>query len=674
MFLLIILVIVGINAALGNPVFDIGAAAASPAFVPLVLVAPISALAIIVAGFFMTEGKHKTVEQFYSNRWMTKNELNSKYITTSLSQLKTQKKTGTLVRFEKSGGDIAINMVPKDYHTIVLGTTGSGKTEGYVLPFVYTLGHTGLKPNMVITDPKGEIFAKMSETLRRNGYDVQVFNLSEPTKSSRWNPLERAWKLYQRAHSLDKEMVVHNGKDPRTTGLRLISNRYPNEWYEFNGVAFPEFEMADMEKKTLKQRLISEMEADVKDICAVICPIENEKDPSWEQGARDMIQGTTLAMLEDSLNPQLGMTMDKFNFYNVFKILTLRDNDPNNSFASIRNYFEGRNRLSPASMLAQTVVANSENTMRNFFGVVTNKLSMFADKGICYITSGTEIIFDDFVERPTAFFLVIPDQIKIRHPLAILCVAQLYKTLVDLANKSGGSLKWPTYFILDEFGNMPKLNDFETIVTVARSRKIFLTLVLQDYKQLETVYGPERAVTIRNNCNTQIFIGVNDMDTRKMFSDLMGEMSVEAKSTSENKNTGKANETDPYGGSKGVSYNTVSRPLLPPNELLDMVMGQIYVYCFGFHPLKSKVTLFYQCLEAGLIKLVKPRDEWVASKYFDEESIYYDIRRRNDIVIKGKGGPQAPGMPGRPGMPIGQMGGGAQRPGGGYPAGGAFDW
>jgi type IV secretion system protein VirD4 len=181
---------------------------------------------------------------------------------------------------------------------------------------------------------------------------------------------------------------------------------------------------------------------------------------------------------------------------------------------------------------------------------------------------------------------------------------------------------------------MPKLNDFATIVTVARSRNVFLTLVLQDYKQLETTYGKDPAVTIRNNCNTQIFIGVNDMETRKMFSDLLGEMSVEATSTSTTKNTGKVTKEDSESGSKGTSTNTVSRPLLPPNELLDLKPGQIFVYCFGFHPLRSKVTMFYQCLQNGIVKIFKEPDEWVASKYFDEENIYYDIKRRNDIVLK----------------------------------------
>ena len=577
---------------------------------------------------------NKGVKQFYSNRWMTKDEANRQHYYTKLSQISKMQKTGTLIRFEQRGSDLEINMVSKDYHTIVLGTTGSGKTHGYVLPFVYTLGHSAQKPNMVITDPKGEIYGFMAETLRRQGYDVQVFNLSEPTKSSKWNPLEESWNKFSRAHNLDKELIEHKGKDPTAMPCRIITKQYGNVWYEFNKIAFPNREMAEMEKKTLKQRLLSEVEADLKDISAAICPIENERDPSWEMGARDLIHGTALAMLEDSLIPELGMTRHKFNFYNIFKILSLRDNDPNASYASIKNYFEGRDKLSAAYQLASTVVTNAENTMKNFFGTVTGKLSMFADKGICYITSGTEMDFVNFTKKPTAFFLIIPDQIKIRHTLATLCIAQLYKSLVNLANEQGGKLPWPTYFILDEFGNMPKLNDFATIVTVSRSRSIFLTLVLQDYKQLETIYGQQNAVTIRNNCNTQIYIGVNDMETRKMFSDLLGEMTVESKSQSVSKSTGKVTKEDSEAGSKGYNINTVNRPLMPPNELLDFKPGQICVYTFGFNPLKSNVTMFYLCIKNGLVKVHKEPDVYTASKYFDEENIYYDIRQRNDIILK----------------------------------------
>jgi type IV secretion system protein VirD4 len=637
-FIVVSLAVLGFaNSLDGRELFD-PAGLSSPIFATCIIIIPLGVLALFLNKILDIDGKFGKkkgdISQFYSNRWMTQKERDTVYIFSTLSQIKNAKKTGVLARFEASGNDISINMVPKDYHTIILGTTGSGKTQGYVFPYVYTLGHSSEKPNMVITDPKGEIYSMMAETLRTQGYDVQVFNLSDPIRSSRWNPFENAWNMFWRAQLILKELKKHVNQDPKTTGLRVIASSYPPEWFEFNGIAFPSLEMAENEMRTFRQRLLSDSEADIKDICAAICPIENDRDPSWEQGARDLIQGTALAMLEDSLNPELGMTKEKFNFYNIFKMLSLRDNDPNAMFKSIKNYFEGRDKLSPASTLAQTVVANADNTMKNYFGVCTQKLSMFADKGICYITSDTEIIFDNFVKKPTAFFLIIPDQIKIRHTLATLCVSQLYKALVNLANIRGGKLPWPTYFILDEFGNMPKLNDFSTIVTVSRSRGVFLTLVLQDYKQLDTIYGPENAITIRNNCNTQIFIGVNDMDTRKMFSDLLGEMEITTSSESVSRNTGKASKDDVEGGSKSMSLSSVSRPLLPPNELLDLAPGTIYVYCFGFHPLKSKVTMFYECIKRNLVHLTPTPDNYIPGKYFDEANIFYDIRRRNDIVIR----------------------------------------
>lgn len=42
---------------------------------------------------------------------------------------------------------------------------------------------------MIITDPKGEIFRKTADMLKRKGYIVKVFNLKDMAHSDRWNPL-----------------------------------------------------------------------------------------------------------------------------------------------------------------------------------------------------------------------------------------------------------------------------------------------------------------------------------------------------------------------------------------------------------------------------------------------------------------------------------------------------
>ncbi len=60
-------------------------------------------------------------------------------------------------------------------------------------------------------------------------------------------------------------------------------------------------------------------------------------------------------------------------------------------------------------------------------------------------------------------------------------------------------------------------------------------------------------------------------------------------------------------------------------------MGEMIVSVYGDHAMRTKFTQYfnapqYDCRE-------KP-DEYVPSKYLDREGLYYDIRKRNDIILK----------------------------------------
>lgn len=71
-------------------------------------------------------------------------------------------------------------------HTIVFGATGSGKSRGYVIPFIFQ----AVKRNesIIIVDPKGELYEKTSEYMRsEGGYTTKIFNLLDPENSDGWN-------------------------------------------------------------------------------------------------------------------------------------------------------------------------------------------------------------------------------------------------------------------------------------------------------------------------------------------------------------------------------------------------------------------------------------------------------------------------------------------------------
>ena len=584
------------------------------------------------------------VKKFYDTNWLTEKELvsNPAYKYCDYSNLKNSQNIGIPIRAEYKGGKLHINMY-QNIHTLVIGTTGSGKTTQFVDPVMQILSESGKHPCFVVSDPKGEIYTNHSQKLRRLGYNVLVFDLREPFKSTCWNPMTRAYDLNQEAINLHKHVIVHHNEDPRKTNLKLASTTYYSEWYEFKGFAFGARAELESYMNGLKQNLKNEAFEDLRDIATTLCPIQSQQDPIWDRGAKDMVLATMLAMLEDSENPALGMTREKYNFYNLSKILNIKDNDPYNPIKTLTDYFKGRDPLSLSIQLANQIISNNEKTASSYMGIVTDRMSLFSDMGICYATSVNEMELKTFCVKPTALFIKIPDEMQTRYPIATMFISQLYKTLVDIATKHGGTLPKDVYFLLDEFGNLPKIEGFDAMITVARSRKIWFLLILQSYAQLTIKYGQEVARTVEDNCNIHIYIASNDRETQKKFSERCGNISVETESTSISKGKdpgkdGKDNKTT------NVSVQVESRPLIYPEEL-GSLKDDFIVSILKQPPLKAVFTPAYMIRNyddprygkqsvAKIYDMIPAPPDNTLPKTFREHELYYDIKKRNQIILK----------------------------------------
>ena len=102
--------------------------------------------------------------------------------------------------------------------------------------------------------------------------------------------------------------------------------------------------------------------------------------------------------------------------------------------------------------------------------------------------------------------------------------SQIYETLISVAQKHGGKLPIRTNFLLDEFANMPPLKDVTTMITAARSRKIRFTMIIQNFAQLDSVYGKEDAETIRGNCGNIIYLITTELKALEEISKMCGEV------------------------------------------------------------------------------------------------------------------------------------------------------
>ena len=369
-----------------------------------------------------------------------------------------------------------------------------------------------------------------------------------------------------------------------------------------------------------KQEIFDEIYEDLNDICSVLAPVVNKSDPIWESGAKNFILAICLAMLEDSENPNLGITKEKYNFYNILKIATNTQND----CADLISYFSGRSPVSKAVNLSKQVLDASDKTRGSYLSTVFDKLALFSDMSICSLTSANEIDFGEIVEKPTVLFLQIPDEKETRHTIASMVVLQAYKALVTKANTYENlALPRSVYFLLDEFGNLPRIHKLEQMITVGRSRKIWFALVVQSYAQLAKVYDEKSADIIKSNCNIQIFIGTTDQRTIEEFSKKCGNFSIIQRNVSYS--SGNDNV--------GSSISVRERPLIYPTELQQLNcpnnMGNAIVNIFGYPPILSKFTPSYNC---SCFDLKKDKQEFLSARFFDEMNVLYNILDRNKQI------------------------------------------
>ena len=580
----------------------------------------------LFALFTKKDKLNKVESNLENSRWMTDAERDKIFTSCKYSDLAEMKKDGVPIRALYDGKNNMKITFNSPCHGLIIGSTGSGKTTTFINPMIQLLGASGAGSSMIMTDPKGELFALHSKFLKERGYDVKVLDLRDAYHSYRWNPLEPLWDAYQEYLGAERAAYQHENENVEKSGFTLTAKpeEYGNVWFEFKGKAYNDMDRLVNEVKIFRTQTFDEMYEDMNDLVSVLVPVQNQNDPMWEKGARSITMGVLLAMLEDSENPELGMTKEKFNLFNASKILQ----NSNDEYRELREYFAGRDPLSKAVAVSKQVLDAPDKTRSSYMSVLLEKLSIFNDTGICALTSSSDFKTSDLAERPTALFVKIPDEKDTRHGLASIFLTNVYKSLIKVASSYEDlSLPRNVYYILDEFGNMPKIEKFDKMITVGRSRKIWFNMVVQSYVQLNNVYGDTVADIVKGNCGIKMFIGSNDMGTCKEYSELCGNVTVITKSTSGNKK----------GGDINVSESMQTRPLIYPSELQKLnnkfSSGNSLVVTFGNYPLKTQFTPSYK---SPLYKMGKMETDDIEGRLFEEEEVFYNIAKRNSIVLGGQ--------------------------------------
>ena len=349
-----------------------------------------------------------------------------------------------------------------EYHSLIIGSTGSGKTQTVVFPLVQTLAKKG--ESMILTDPKGEIYEKTANLLKSKGYNIIVINLRDPQRGNAWNPFQLPYKLYKMGNS-DK-------------ATELLDDLAINILYD--------------EKS-------------------------QSNDPFWEKTSADYFTGLSLGLFEDTDESKINI--------NSINLMSTDGEEKFAGSTYIKEYFNMKDHSKPAYVNASSTINAPSDTKGSILSVFRQKIKLFSSKeNLSEMLSYSDFDMQDIGKQKTAVFLVIQDEKKTYHSLATIFLKQVYETLIDVAQENGGKLSVRTNFILDEFANMPPLKDVTTMITAARSRLIRFNFIIQNFAQLTQVYGKENAETLKGNCGNIIYLISTELQALEEISKLCGEV------------------------------------------------------------------------------------------------------------------------------------------------------
>lgn len=321
-----------------------------------------------------------------------------------------------------------------------------------------------VKPNilqcnesMIIADTKGNLIKELRAPLERSGYRVIDMNFKDLSRSYGYNPFDFV--------RYDKETEMYN-------------------------------------------------EQDIMTIAAAIVPKPaNRSDPFWELAAR-MYFTSAVAYTMECLPEEE---------HNLDSAITLSLQIANGNYAKLINELEAVN---PASLAVRTYklfkdTCKSEKTEASILAILGEKFNgLMLSELLKMYKSKERIDFASLGREKTAVFLSISDVDRSKDRIISLFYTQALQALCNSADFDYDDcrLPVPVRIILDDFATNAFIPDFDNIISVIRSREIYVSIILQSITQLDALYGSSKAKTIINNCDNCLYLGGLDIETAQYMS------------------------------------------------------------------------------------------------------------------------------------------------------------
>ena len=402
----------------------------------------------------------------------------------------------------------------RNLNVLVVGGSGAGKTRFYAKPNLMQCN-----TSFIVADPKGEMLRSIAPLLIENGYDIKVFNLIEPENSDGYNPF------------------VYIRKDEDV--IKLISNLIQNT--------------------TPKNA--------------------SQNDPFWEKSEIALDSALMLYLLHEA--PPEEQTFEMLMFL-IENAATVEDEDESGYQSPVDILFQGLEDEKPEHIAVRRYKIfkqASGKTAKSILISAAVRLAAFNLPEIAKMTSYDNLDIGTLGERKRAIFCVIPDNDNSFNYLVGMLYTQAFQALYFNAdNNHGGELPIPVHIVMDEFANVALPDNFERILATMRSRRISVSIIIQNMAQLKALFK-DSWENITGNCDTLLYLGGNEQSTHEYISKMLGKETIDTRTRGITKG---------QHGSSNTNYQNAGRELLTLDEVRLLDNSNALIFIRGERPLIDK--------------------------------------------------------------------------------------
>ena len=260
----------------------------------------------------------------------------------------------------------------------------------------------------------------------------------------------------------------------------------------------------------------------------------------------------------------------------------------------VRLYPDKQNRdgLHPhVRQLFQSMVDKPDKEFGSILSTLNTALTLFRNPIIVNNIRESDFVMKDLMdcEKPISLYLVFgPGEMDVIRPLLRVIVEMIWRLNVEEMqfDDEGKAVahKHRLLLLLDEFPALGKMDGLATSEGFIAGYGMKAMIITQDLNQINNIYGKDNYVV--SNCQVQIYHTPSDNNSADYLSKKIGNATI--KSTSSSRNS----VLVPMPSSYNDSYT--SRPLMYPNEVMEMDNAKLLVFCKGLAPIYCNKIRYFE--------------------------------------------------------------------------------